>query len=137
MMPRYDLRLIGSSLLIEVGVSSPKNYASASNPPATFLAVIDTGANASVVSPKVARAMKTPELGMQPVLLSGGKISFDPIYDIMLRVGGHITKGPWHPLLVTSTEPATPDVDVIIGMDLLIKLQWAWDGPSVTGWISG
>jgi hypothetical protein len=32
-------------------------------------------------------------------------------------------------LEVIEYQPSTPNVDVLIGMDLLIRIKMAWDGP--------
>jgi predicted aspartyl protease len=132
-MPTYPLVREASSLCVKVGVAPAKIYAGKANPPQTYHAVIDTCAEVSVISPSVIKAMMVPDLGRTPVLLSGGKISFDSTYDVLLRLGGHETSGPWYPRVVTGTIPATPGVDVVIGMDLLIGLKFGWDGITGSG----
>jgi predicted aspartyl protease len=127
-MPTYELTREGSSLRVKVGVAPSKIYAGKENPPQIHDAVIDTCADVSLISPSVVEAMMVPDLGRAPVLLSGGKISFDSTYDVLLRLGGHETSGRWYPLIVTGTISATSGVDVVIGMDLLLGLQFEWNG---------
>ena len=78
---------------------------------------------------------KLPELGMQPVMLSGGRWSLEPTYDVRFRIGGHLADTPWHDLVVTGTTPATEGVDVITGMDPLLKIKGGWDGPAGTAFL--
>ena len=49
-------------------------------------------------------------------------------YDVRIRFGGHSGPGRWFSVEVVEVQPATPDVDVLIGMDLLIKIDLAWMG---------
>ncbi len=90
----------------------------------------------SVISPRVARLVKPPEFGIQPVMLSGGRLALEPTYDIRLRIGGHQAGTDWRPLVVTGTTPATEGVDVIIGMDLILKIQGGWNGPAGTAFLA-
>ena len=50
----------------------------------------------------------------------------------ILRIGATPTGKTNHPAM-----PATEGVDVIIGMDLLLKLDWSWQGSLGAGSISG
>jgi hypothetical protein len=127
-MAEYFIYLKEGALLVEVGMPAPQGYVTASNQPETYLAILDTGADMSVISPNVAKQMRPPELGMQPVLLPGLRYSLEPTFYVQFRIGGHRAEGPWHPLVVASTEPATPNVDVILDMDLLSTLDWGWQG---------
>jgi hypothetical protein len=54
--------------------------------------------------------------------------TFASTYDVLLRLGGHETLGPWYPRIVNSTIPASEGVDVILGMDVSIGLKFGWDG---------
>ncbi len=50
-------------------------------------------------------------------------------YDIRIRFGGHSARGRWFNLEAVETQPATPDIDILIGMELLLKIDMAWLGP--------
>jgi predicted aspartyl protease len=132
-MREYFIHLKDGVLLIDIGVAPPQGYVTASKQPATYLAVIDTGANMSVISPRVVKELRPPEFGMETVMLPGLGYALEPTYYVRFRIGGHQAESEWHPLLVTGTEPATPDADVIIGMDVLAGLDWGWRGSTGLG----
>jgi hypothetical protein len=50
-------------------------------------------------------------------------------YDIRVRFGGHSARRRWFRLEAVETQPATADVDILIGMDLLLKIDMGWLGP--------
>jgi hypothetical protein len=43
---------------------------------------------------------------------------------------GDSGSGRWFNLEVIEARPLTPDVDVLIGMDLLVRMSMIWDGPN-------
>ena len=51
------------------------------------------------------------------------------IYEIRLKLDGHLTPGRWFDLIAVETAPATPGVDVLIGQDLLLQLTLLYNGP--------
>jgi hypothetical protein len=38
--------------------------------------------------------------------------------------------GRWFNLEVIEAQPLTPNVDVLVGMDLLVRINMMWSGPS-------
>ena len=48
-------------------------------------------------------------------------IVWEETYFIRLKFEGHIGQGRWFGLEVIESQPSTPNVDVLIGMDLLVR----------------
>ena len=49
--------------------------------------------------------------------------------DIRIRFGGHSAQGRWFNLEAVEIQPATAGVDVLIGMELFLKIDMVWLGP--------
>jgi hypothetical protein len=93
-------------------------------------ALIDTGANRSVVSPAVA-AM----LGIEPVAIADLhradiELADIPVYAVRILIPA--TEGHFTPLdvLVGGIRPNTPGAEALIGTDLLAHYSFAYLGPS-------
>jgi hypothetical protein len=69
------------------------------------------------------------KIGRARVHLPGVGVVWDDTFFVRLKFGGHTGRGRWFGLEAIEYRPSTPDVDVLIGMDLLIKIKMAWDGP--------
>jgi hypothetical protein len=128
-MPIFPVPLGLDGPRIDVGVSVSKAYASWGGPPGTWKALIDTGADMTAISPGVVAALQPLRLGVQPVRRAGGGSSMHDTYDIRIRFGGQAVRGRWFNLEAVAIQPATPDIDILIGMELLLKIDMAWLGP--------
>jgi hypothetical protein len=136
-MPTFPLVVTPDGATLPVGVSAPVGYVTRATRPGTWTALVDTGANMSIVSPAVVLALQPPRLGYMPVGRSGGITTPQPTYDLRFRLGGHVnTPNRWFPLEAAEIQPATTGVDLIIGTDLLIKLELVWYGPSRHGFLA-
>jgi hypothetical protein len=121
------LGLIGPQL--DVGVSVSRTYARWGRPPGTWRALIDTGADMAAISPGVVASLRSQELGSQPVQRPGARPVWHDTYDIRIRFGGHTAQGRWFNLEAVEVQPATAGIDLLIGMELLLKIDMAWLGP--------
>jgi hypothetical protein len=128
-MPILPIPLGLDGPLIDVGLSVPKAYVSWGGPPGTWKALIDTGADVTAISPDVVPALQPMKIGTQPVRRPGGGAVLRDTYDIRLRFGGHAVRGRWFSLEAVEVQPATADIDILIGMDLLLQIDMAWLGP--------
>jgi hypothetical protein len=45
-------------------------------------------------------------------------------YAVRLNFEGHLTGNPWFDAEVLVADPATPGVDVLVGMDVISQLAW-------------
>jgi hypothetical protein len=135
-MPLFPLVVTPDGATLDVGVSAPTAYVTKMTRPNTWTALVDTGATMSVISPAVRLALAPPSIGYFPVGRAGGVRTFEPTYEIRIRLGGHLAiLSRWFALETVELRPATPDVDVIIGTDLLIRLELSWRGPAGNGFL--
>lgn len=84
----------------------------------------------TVISPSVVSALRPQKVGIVPVGRPGGGTVWRDTYDVRIRFGGHAGPGRWFDVEAVEIQPAAPVVDVLIGMDLLIKIDMAWSGSS-------
>ena len=82
----------------------------------------------TAISPAVVAALRPLRIGSVPLGRAGGGISLHDTYDVRVRFGGHAGRGRWYPLEAVEAQPATTGVDVLIGMDLLIRIDMSWEG---------
>jgi predicted aspartyl protease len=128
-MPIFPVPLGPDGPQLDAGVSVSKTYARWGGPPGTWKALIDTGATMTAISPGVVAALQPLRLGGQPIRRAGGGSALHYTYDVRIRFSGHSVRGRWFRLEAVETQPATADVDILIGMDLLLKIDMAWLGP--------
>jgi predicted aspartyl protease len=124
-MPIFPVPLGPAGPQIDVGVSVSKSYAPWGGPPGTWKALIDTGASMTTVSPDVVSALRPLRLGIQPIRRAGGSFAMHDTYDVRIRFGGHSIRGRWFNLEAVEIQPATADIDILIGVDLLLKIDMA------------
>jgi predicted aspartyl protease len=117
-------------VFLDVGVGASRPYTGPANRPRTWKALIDTGADMTAISPAVFMALQPGRIGAVPISRAGGPMVWQDTYDLRIRFGGHTWPGPWFDIEAVETQPATPAVDVLIGMDLLVKIDMIWRGSS-------
>ena len=115
--------------LIEVGVSVARAYARWGGAPGTRQALIDTGADITAISPGVVESLRPMQIGTLPISRPTGGRSVRDTYDVRLRFGGHMAPGRWFSLEAVEVQPATANIDVLIGMDVLLRIEMTWLGP--------
>ena len=76
-------------------LTSLRNVTGPTNRPATWRALVDTGASITVVSPSVISRLTPQLIGYAPVHRAGGVVDFQPTYDLRIRFGGHAGPGRW------------------------------------------
>jgi hypothetical protein len=72
--------------------------------------------------------LQPQQIGNVPVTRAGTSTVWRDTYDIRIRFGSHKGPGRWYAVEAVAVQPATAGVDVLIGMDLLIKLDMTWLG---------
>jgi predicted aspartyl protease len=127
-MPLLPIPLLPAGAFFDVGVGASRAFTGPANRPDTWKALIDTGADMTVISPSVVSALQPQQVGIVPVSHAGGVTVWRHTYDVRIRFGGHTGPGRWFNVEAVEVPPAAPDVDVLIGMDLLIKIDMAWIG---------
>jgi hypothetical protein len=128
-MPQLSILLVPAGAFLDIGVGASRTFTGPTNRPATWRALVDTGAAITAISPSVVLSLRPQQIGYIPVTRAGGIVAWRETYNVRIRFGGHMGPGRWFPLEAVAVQPATPDVDVLIGMDLLIKIDMAWSGP--------
>jgi predicted aspartyl protease len=98
-------------------------------PAVQVVAVIDTGANHSAVSPEVVRSLGIEPMGAAEVSRVG--VNGAVIYMYPVRVEIHPTEGMFAPfdLAAAGIKPNTLGADVILGLDVLRAFTFTYRGP--------
>jgi len=102
---------------------------SAPMPAVQVVAVIDTGANHSAVSPEVVRSLGIEPMGAAEVSRVG--VNGAVIYMYPVRIEIHPTEGMFTPfdLAAAGIKPNTLGADVILGLDVLRAFTFTYRGP--------
>jgi hypothetical protein len=127
-MPLLPIPLLPGGAFLDVGVGASRAWTGPDNRPRTWTALIDTGADVTAVSPAVLAALRPQPIGVQGIGRAAGPNVVLHSYDVRVRFGGHAAPGRWFNLEVVGARPATPGVDVLIGMDLLLGVDMVWAG---------
>ena len=98
-------------------------------PAVQVVAVIDTGANHSAVSPEVVRSLGIEPMGAAEVNRVG--VNGAVIYMYPVRIELHPTEGTFAPfdLAAAGIKPNTLGADVILGLDVLRAFTFTYRGP--------
>ena len=125
-MPVLQVPLSTSGAILDVEVRAsavlgPRGSGSAS----IFEALIDTGATITAISPEVVTAVQPQQIGVMPITRPNGTIAWVNSYDVRIQFG---SQGRFHDVEAVETQPATPNIDVLIGLDLLLRIRMGWDG---------
>jgi predicted aspartyl protease len=98
-------------------------------PAVQVVAVIDTGANHSAVSPEVVRSLGLEPMGAAEVSRVG--VNGAVIYMYPVRIEIHPTEGAFAPfdLAAAGIKPNTLGADVILGLDVLRAFTFTYRGP--------
>ena len=121
---------------LPVVVSPPLDYLTSKIELITKIAMIDTGATLSVISDRLRDSWRLPPSGVEVCNRPGGDLSWLDTYFVRLQLGGNTDSSRWFELEVFALDPGTADVDVIIGMDLLVQLNMNWSGKRGNGTLS-
>lgn len=118
--------------LVDVRVAVGGGYASRQlgGPEQRALALIDTGATMTAISPAIIEAMWPQQVGSVPVSRPNLPCVIRPTFDVRLRFWTPDASPFWFNLEVVESQPVGQAVDVLIGTDLLNKLWMAYDGPT-------
>jgi predicted aspartyl protease len=125
----YDVGKLGC--LLQVGFKVGRTYARAGKggPPSSWTALIDTGASMTSISPAIVRNLSPQPLKRAIIDRPDAEAESTLIYAVELKFDGHLSPGRWFDLDVVAAQPATPGIDVLIGMDLLMQFHLYLSGP--------
>jgi hypothetical protein len=101
-------------------------------PPMSRTGLIDTGAARTAISDTVHRALRPSPSGR--TLYRRPELAQTEVatYAVRLNFEGHLARNPWFELDVLVADPATPGVDVLVGMDILSQLVLFYEGANGT-----
>jgi hypothetical protein len=99
-------------------------------PEAEIAALIDTGANRSVMSPDVAALLGIAPVAVAELHRADVALADIPVYAVRILIPA--TEGFFTPLdvLVGGVRPNTPGAEALIGADLLANYSFAYLGPT-------
>jgi hypothetical protein len=120
--------------LIQVGlnVGSSQAVRGLGGPPQSVTGLIDTGAVGTAISRSVYQALQPAIVGTTSYRRPGVAPVSAATYAVRLNFEGHLTGNPWFDLEVLVADPATPGVDVLVGMDVLSQLVLFYEGVNGT-----
>jgi hypothetical protein len=130
-MPSHTIHFAGGldGPQTDVGLDVGVRHAPWGGMPCTKRALIDTGSTATAVSPAVRAALKPMKIGRARFHVPGVGVVWDNTDFVRLKFGGDLRRGRWFALEVIEYQPSTPNVDVLIGMDVSVRIKMTWDGP--------
>jgi len=116
-VPTFNVAIVDDRIMVEATLSVPPD-GSKSEP---FTALVDTGAQATMISAKVAQALGTTPVGRRTIVSLGGAPGETPVYRLKISVGSS-TSGTFcacKELYVQLLPADPPNFDVLLGMDIL------------------
>jgi hypothetical protein len=124
-----DIGLAGPLIQVGVRVGAKFDAAGRGGAPGSYVALIDTGAATSAISPRVISDLQPQRLALTTLARAGVAGSACYVYDVRLKFDSHLVPGKWFEVEPIGTAPATAGVDILIGQDLLLKLTVLYNGP--------
>ena len=122
-------RLSSNGAILEITVSASRERVKHGGGIRTYSALVDTGAELSFISPDVVAGTAPTLLRYVYINQANGSGAYAASYDVRFRFGDDGSPGLWLDAEAPMVQPATPDVDIIIGRDLLQAVRMTWDGP--------
>lgn len=132
-MPTVTVEISSERVLLRVSVALPA--AGGGTPSREYQALVDTGAQCTMVSRRVVDQVGATQVGVLPFLSANGQSQMTAVYELFVGVvieARHLTfsKGETVPVLLLPFDP--PDYDVLLGMDVLTGYHITmWDGAFV------
>ena len=125
----YDVSDFGCLLQVGLRVGASHARAGKGGRPSSWTALVDTGATRTAISPAVVRDLAPRPGDSAAIRRPTSGLSRSLIYDVELKFDGHLSIGRWFELEVVNAQPATPGIDILLGMDLLKQLHLYFSGP--------
>lgn len=129
---RIEVGPLGPLIQVGLNVGSGQAARGLGGPPQSVTGLIDTGAVGTAISRSVYRALQPAIVGTTSYRRPGVALVSVATYAVRLNFEGHLTGNPWFELEVLVADPATPGVDVLVGMDVLSQLVLFYEGANGT-----
>jgi hypothetical protein len=120
--------------LIPVGLNVGANQAASGlgGPPLSRTGLIDTGATRTAISDAAYQVLRPAPSGWALYQRPGLAQAAVATCVVRLNFEGHLSRNPWFDPRVVVADPATPGVDVLVGMDVLSQLILFYEGANGT-----
>ncbi len=125
---RIDVGPLGPLIGVGLNVGATQARLGLGEPPQSSVGLIDTGASRTAISHAVHRALQPAACGSSWYQRPGGRGVRVDRHAIRLNFEGHLSSNPWFDVEVVVADPATPGVDVLIGMDVISRLVVFYEG---------
>ena len=129
---RITVGALGPLIQVGLNVGASQAGRGLGGPPQSRTGLIDTGAMRTAISRGVYQALQPAIIGTTSYRRPGVPAVFVATYAVRLNFEGHLSGNPWFELEVLVTDPATPGVDVLVGMDVLSQLVLFYEGVNGT-----
>jgi hypothetical protein len=137
-MPHFTVTIGSDGPVIDVAVTIGRSWQSELTkmgapvpPPLTLRALIDTGADLSVIHPQILRQLRVNRAGSVQIRRPGYGSGFHlaAISEIQISIGGLSPGAHWISTRAIGVTPSTPTVLALIGRDILEHCTLFDNGP--------
>ena len=129
---RIDVGPLGALIQVGLNVGTKQARLGLGGPPQSRTGLIDMGASRTAIGRAVYRVLQPAVSGSAWYQRPGGSPVRVDRYAIRLNFEGHLSNNPWFDLEVVAADPATPGVDVLVGMDVISQLVLFYAGVNGT-----
>jgi len=127
---RIDVGPLGALIQVGLNVGLTQARQGLGGAPVSRTGLIDMGASRTAISRAAHQVLQPAVSGSTWYRRPGGSEVRVDRYAIRLNFEGHLSGNPWFELDVVVAEPATPGVDVLVGMDVISQLVLFYEGVS-------
>lgn len=129
---RISVGPLGPVIQVGLNVGIAQANDGTGGPPLSRAGLIDTGATFTAISEAVYQLLQP----MASIPVTYGRPGTTQVnvwtYAVRLKFEGHVAPNPWFDLDVVVADPATPGIDVLIGMDLISQVVLFYEGANGT-----
>ncbi len=129
---RITVGTLGPIIQVGLNVGATQAGLGLGGSPLSKTGLIDTGATRTAISIAVYQALQPAVSGTAQFQRPGVLPVVASTYAIRLNFEGHLSGNPWFELDVVAADPATPGIDVLLGMDVLSQLVMFYEGVNGT-----
>ena len=129
---RIDVGPLGALIQVGLNVGTTQAQLGLGGPPQSRTGLIDTGASRTAISRAVYGVLQPAVSGSAWYRRPGGAVVRADRHAVRLNFEGHLSSNPWFDLEVVVADPATPGIDVLVGMDVISQLVLFYEGASGT-----
>jgi hypothetical protein len=129
---RITVGPLGPLIQVGLNVGSSQAGRGLGGAPRSVTGLVDMGAGRTAISRSVYRGLQPLIAGTTTYRRPGLAEVSVATYAVRLNFEGHLSGNPWFEAEVLVTDPATPGVDVLVGMDVISQLVLFYEGVNGT-----